>query len=89
LQRLVAEVAHETGDCCLLELIAFPGRVVLDSRGYGKAKGMASITISHNGPLDQPAGPDEKRRSRRSKSGSTRWALCGDDIGRRAPAVRA
>lgn len=56
LQRLVAEVAHDAGDSCALEVIAFPGRIVLDSRGYGKVKAMVRITVSHLGPLDQPAG---------------------------------
>jgi hypothetical protein len=61
LRRLVAEVAHDAGDSCSLEVIAFPGRIVLDSRGYGKVKAMVRITISHLGPLDQPAGLPEKR----------------------------
>lgn len=60
LQRLVAEVAREAAHSCSLEVMAFPGRMVLDSHGYGKAKAMLRITISHLGPLDQPAGPPER-----------------------------
>jgi hypothetical protein len=61
LQRLVAEVAHDAGDSCSVELIALPGRIVLDARGYGKAKAVVRITISHLGPLDQPAGLPESQ----------------------------
>lgn len=60
LWRLVAEVAHEAADSCSLEVMAFPGRMVLDSHGDGKAKAMLRITISHLGPLDQPAGAPER-----------------------------
>ena len=60
-ERLVAEVAREAGDSCSLEVFAFPGRIVVDSRGYGTVKATLRITISHLGPLDQPAGSAEHR----------------------------
>jgi hypothetical protein len=56
LQRLAAEVAHEAGHACSLDVVVFPGRIVVDSRGGGKVKAMLRISISHFGPLDQPAG---------------------------------
>ena len=69
LRRLVAEVAHDAGNACSVEVIALPGRIVLDSRGYGKVKAMLRITISHFGPLDQPAGLAEKRVLEKVKEG--------------------
>jgi hypothetical protein len=77
LQRLAEEVAHEGADSCALEVVTFPGRIVVDSRGYGKVKAMLRITISHFGPLDQPAGSAEhealeKVRQRLDALGITR-----------------
>jgi len=61
LQKIAEKVAHDTSDCCSLELISFPSRIVLDARSNREAEGMLRIRISPRRGLDRAAGVAEER----------------------------
>ena len=60
LRKIAKEVSHHTGGSCVLEVIPFPSRIVLDNRNRDTVEGMIRIRISHGRGLDRPAGPSEE-----------------------------
>ena len=61
LQKIAEDVAHRTSDCCSLDLISFPSRIVLDARSNREARGMLRIRISPRRGLGQASGVAEEQ----------------------------
>jgi hypothetical protein len=61
LQKIADDVAHRTSECCSLDLISFPSRIVLDARSNREARGMLRIRITPRRGLDRAAGVAEEQ----------------------------
>jgi hypothetical protein len=60
-ESVAEQIQSEIGQHCTVEVIPYADSVTLDTHEHFRPEGMASIRISHDRGLDQPAGPSEER----------------------------
>ena len=60
-QKAAAEISRQTRECCSLQVIPFPSRVVIGGASHADVHGMLRIRILHYRGLDQPAGLPEEQ----------------------------
>ena len=60
-QKAAAEISRHTSECCSLEVIPFPSRMVIGGASHADVHGMLRIRILHYRGLDQPAGLPEEQ----------------------------
>ena len=65
LQKLVDEAWRHSNDSCFVEVIPSYSNIFFDTGNGFQSQAMLRIRISHDGGLDQPAGPTEDDALRR------------------------
>ena len=61
IRRFAEKISQHATDSCLLEVIAFPERIILGGPSHMQPQGMLRIRVSHHRGLDRPAGLAEER----------------------------